>query len=77
MRATITSTTTIETPLCVKELAAKIGVSTHYVYQMRAAGFPMRWDTTSHCYVTTWHAALRWRETRRFRLVRGRGRLKA
>ena len=48
MRATITTQTTIRTPgaeaQCVKELAGSLGVSAHFVYQMRACGFTMRWD---------------------------------
>lgn len=62
-----------ESSLCVKELAATFGVSVHYVYQMRAAGLPMRWDFTHHCYVTTPQAALRWRSKTRFRVIDGRG----
>ena len=65
--------TAIRTQLCVKELAATFGVSVHYVYQMRAAGLPMTWDFTHHCYVTTPQAALRWRSKTRFRVIRGRG----
>jgi hypothetical protein len=73
MRATIT--TTIETPLCCKELAAALSVSVHFVYQMRACGFTMTWDSTARCEVADPREARAWLRRTKFRVVNGRGKV--
>lgn len=74
MRTTIT--TTIETPQSVKELAGTLGVSAHFVYQMRACGFRMTWDYTSHCSLATEAEARSWLRRKCFRVIKGRGVIK-
>ena len=63
-----------EEKLCVKELAAGLGVSAQYVYQMRACGFVMeglkRYNRTS-----TVEAAVAWVRENDFRLVQGKGKV--
>lgn len=71
MRATIT--TTISGPQSVKELAGTLGVSVHFVYQMRACGFSMEWDYASHCSLATEAQARAWLVRKRFRVIKGRG----
>ena len=73
---TATVKTTIEAGQCVKELAATLGVSTHFVYQMRARGFEMRWDHVSRCTVSTPAEARSWLQKTRFTVRRGRGVIK-
>lgn len=69
MRATIT--TTIETPMCCKELAAALSVSVHFVYKMRSAGFRMTWNADLRCEAATVAAAKSWIRNTKFRVVRG------
>lgn len=59
--------------LSVKELAFKLGVSRHFVYQMRARGFPMAWDCDLRGYSTTEIEARTWLKATLFRLRDGRG----
>jgi len=60
--------------LCVKELAATMEVSTHFVYQMRACGFRMeRPDGRRANRTATLAEAVRWIHENDFRLVQGRG----
>lgn len=69
MRATIT--TTIETPMCCKELAQELSVSVSFVYKMRSAGFSMSWNSDLRCEAATPHQARRWMKRTKFRIVRG------
>lgn len=69
MRATIT--TTIETPMCCKELAAALSVSVHFVYKMRSAGFRMTWNADLRCEAATATEARHWMKQTNFRVVRG------
>ena len=73
MRATIT--TTIETPMCCKELAQALSVSVHFVYQMRACGFAMTWDSRTRCNVSNPKKARYWLKKTKFRLLDGRGKV--
>lgn len=60
--------------LCVKELAVAMEVGTHFVYQMRACGFPMeRVHGRRGRRTSTLANAVRWIEENEFRLVQGRG----
>lgn len=66
------------TPLGIKELAAALGYSEHYVYQMHALGFPMLWRTFNGCgdrlYLSaTVQDARTWIAANDFRLVNGWG----
>ena len=77
MRITTTKRTRIQwrasqARLSVKELAGALGVSTRYVYQMRANGFEMEWDFQSHCYVASVGQARQWICRTGFRLSNGR-----
>ena len=76
---TVTSKTSIEVnaPLCVKELAAALGVSAHFVYQMRACGFAMEWSAELRCQAASESSAREWIKTADFRIVNGRGRVKS
>ncbi|HEV2320688.1 MAG TPA: hypothetical protein VGV18_13105 [Verrucomicrobiae bacterium] len=56
-----------EPPLLVKELAASLGVSPRFVYQMRACGFPMRGDTRLR-QAATLEEARAWIKANGFRL---------
>lgn len=58
--------------LSVKELAAALGVSKQFVYQMRACGFPML-GHSRHSQRATVGAASKWIKTKNFRLADGRG----
>lgn len=69
MRATIT--TTIETPMCCKELAQALSVSVYFVYKMRSAGFLMSWNSDLRCSAATPAAARQWMKRTKFRIVRG------
>lgn len=69
MRTTIT--TTIETPLCCKELASELSVLVFFIYKMRSAGFEMRWDSDMRCEAATSESARRWIKKTKFRVVRG------
>ena len=60
------------TPLLVKELATSLGVSTRFIYQMRACGFPMRGDTR-YRQKATLEDARAWIEDNNFRLKDGVG----
>ena len=63
--------------LTVKELAGVLGKSDHYVYQMKACGFPMELRTfpeSNIAYLTaTERAAREWIAVNDFRLVDGWG----
>lgn len=72
MSVTIT-TRVVVGRLCVKELAEALGVSVHYVYQMRACGFGMEWDGGSHCYTAPEEAAREWIGRNGFVIHNGRG----
>ena len=61
-----------QSKLAVKQLAYELGVSTRYVYAMRANGFDMEWDQVSHCYVATLGRARRWIKRTSFRLSQGK-----
>lgn len=69
MKTTIT--TTIETPMCCKELAQALSVSVYFVYKMRSAGFAMSWNADLRCEAATPTQARRWMERTKFRVVRG------
>ena len=58
--------------LNVKELASALGVSAHYVYQMRACGFEMDGLLRTNQKATV-NRAVRWIRRRRFRLLNGKG----
>lgn len=58
--------------LNVKELAAALGVSAHYVYQMRACGFEMDGLLRMNRKATV-NRAVRWIRRKGFRLMNGRG----
>lgn len=58
--------------LLVKELAWALGVSSRFVYQMRACGFPMRGDTRQR-QTATLPEARAWIKAHRFRLKHGVG----
>lgn len=65
--------------LPIKELAAELGVSEHYVYQMRACGFPMVRRTLPGCggklFLTATEADAReWIEANNFHLTHDGGR---
>ncbi len=62
--------------LTIKELAPCLGVSRHYVYQMRACGFVMEGVKHSN-QTTTVEAALHWIKETQFRLHDGRGVIKS
>jgi hypothetical protein len=53
--------------LLVKELAASLGVSPRFVYQMRACGFPMRGDSRLR-QAATLEEARAWIKAHNFRL---------
>ncbi|HEV2455536.1 MAG TPA: hypothetical protein VGY98_14825 [Verrucomicrobiae bacterium] len=59
-------------PLLVKQLAAALGVSLRFVYQMRACGFRMRGHTRRR-QMATLKQARAWIKTRQFRLVNSVG----
>lgn len=58
--------------LNVKELAAALGVSAHYVYQMRACGFEMDGLLRTNRKATV-NRAVRWIRRKGFRLMNGKG----
>lgn len=60
------------TPLRVKELAPALGVSTSFVYKMRACGFVMT-GTRKNNQTATLSAARLWLKETRFRVVKGWG----
>jgi hypothetical protein len=62
----------ISEPLSVKQLAASLGVSPRFVYQMRACGFPMRGETR-HRQSATAEEARAWIKANNFRLIRSVG----
>jgi hypothetical protein len=62
----------ISEPMSVKELAASLGVSLRFVYQMRACGFLMRGDTR-HRQTATPEEARAWIKENDFRLVKSFG----
>jgi hypothetical protein len=62
----------VQTALSVKQLAASLGVSPRFIYQMRACGFPMNGDTLNR-QAATLDEARAWIKTHNFRLVRGEG----
>jgi hypothetical protein len=62
----------ISEPLPVKQLAASLGVSLRFVYQMRARGFPMR-GGTRHRQAATPEEARAWIEANDFRLINSVG----
>jgi len=62
-----TETTAIEKPLCVKELADKLGHHASFVYAMRGAGFVMKWDAELRCEAATVKQALDWIKETGFR----------
>jgi len=59
-------------PLLIKELAMALGVSTRFIYQMRACGFPMRGDTRQR-QMATLNEARAWIYANNFRLLNGTG----
>lgn len=79
MRASIR--TTIETPLCCKELAVALTdvfsrpVSVHFIYKMRHCGFTMEWNADLRCEASTVKAARLWLKKTKFRVVNGRGKI--
>jgi hypothetical protein len=56
----VTIRTTIDAPLCVKELAAALGKHASFVYAMRGAGFVMRWSSELRCEAATVEQAKQW-----------------
>lgn len=62
----------ISEPLSVKQLAASLGVSLRFVYQMRARGFPMYGDTRQRQAATP-EEARAWIKENNFRLVKSFG----
>lgn len=75
IRVTTRTSVEIEAPLCVKELASALGVSAHFVYQMRACGFVMEWDADIRGASATEAGAREWIKATNFRIVKGRGRI--
>jgi hypothetical protein len=69
-------TTIDNTRLTCKELAGKLCVSVHFVYQMRACGFRMAWDGAARSKTTTEAEARAWITSTGFRIVRGAGVIK-
>jgi hypothetical protein len=62
----------VRTPLLIKELATALGVSTRFIYQMRACGFPMTGDTRQRQKATLAEARA-WISANNFRLNDGKG----
>ena len=69
---------TINQPLTVKELAWELGVSVHYIYQMRACGFPMQEKLLAGyglrpVLTATLREAVEWIEENNFHLIHEHG----
>lgn len=62
----------VSEPLTVKQLAASIGVSPRFVYQMRLCGFPMSGDTHNR-QMATLEEARAWIKANNFRLIKSVG----
>ena len=76
MRATISttiSTIPMDTPLCVKQLAAALDRHPSFVYCMRGSGFVMRWDATIRGEAATVNEARAWLKATGFRIINGYG----
>ncbi|HEX3625120.1 MAG TPA: hypothetical protein VH280_06830 [Verrucomicrobiae bacterium] len=61
-----------QTRLLIKELAEALGVSTRFIYVMRARGFPMRGDTHQRQMATVAEASA-WIRANNFRIINGTG----
>lgn len=59
-------------PLFVKELAVALGVSTRFIYQMRACGFVMEGDVHQRQKATVAEARA-WIKENNFRLIKSKG----
>jgi len=63
-------------PMTVKELAAALRVSCHFVYQMRSCGFVMDWSSEVRREAATLTQARYWLKRTKFKVVNGRGKVK-